>query len=343
MSPLTPLCLLALIAADPPAAPPPAATPEQARQAAERGLVFLQEDAVKWRNDKMCATCHHGTMTVWALAEAKHDGYAVKPEVFYENVKWTKERLENIDKPRDTREGWKMVNSPAITLSMMALALPDQQALSRDELKRIAGHLLRHQEEDGVWSWSAAPPKNRPPPFFESDEVATLQAMMALAPFVPADPGEKSPEREARERGAGWLAKSPPNDTTQAAALRLLFHVREKAPPEQVAREIDQLLARQNDDGGWGQLDDRASDAYATGQTLYILSLAGLPADRPAIQRGVSFLVATQKPDGSWSIPRRGHPGVTPGPFIVPITYFGAAWGTMGLMRVVPMGMRVAP
>jgi hypothetical protein len=39
-----------------------------ARKATERALTFLQTDAAKWREEHACATCHHGTMTVWAFA-----------------------------------------------------------------------------------------------------------------------------------------------------------------------------------------------------------------------------------------------------------------------------------
>ena len=141
-----------------------APTPQQTRKAVERGLKFLQDDAVKWRTERKCATCHHGTMTVWALSEAKSQGYTVPAETLADTVKWTKERLTNLDKPRDTRPGWSMVNSPALNLAVMAQAVPGQDALSADELKRIAGHLVRHQEADGSWAWSIAPNKNRPPP-----------------------------------------------------------------------------------------------------------------------------------------------------------------------------------
>lgn len=81
---------------------------------------------------------------------------------------------------------------------------------------------------------------------------------------------------------------------------------------------------------------DQPSDAYATGQSLYILNLLGVPGDRPEIQRAVGFLVATQREDGSWSMTRRGHDGVTPSENIIPITYFGSAWGTLGLIRFAP-------
>ena len=56
------------------------ATLQQARMAVERGLVFLQEDAVKWRTEHECASCHHGAMTVWGFTEAQNRGYAVGAE-----------------------------------------------------------------------------------------------------------------------------------------------------------------------------------------------------------------------------------------------------------------------
>src|SRR2546423_917573 len=79
------------------------ATPRQGRRAAERGLAFLQEDAARWRKDRACSTCHHGTMTVWALTEARSRGYEVAAGDLAEAVKWTKDRLlDRIDLPRDT-------------------------------------------------------------------------------------------------------------------------------------------------------------------------------------------------------------------------------------------------
>src|SRR6516162_6118110 len=94
-------------AAAPPRQRPREATPPQARRAAERGLAFLRKDAQKWRKERKCSTCHHGTMTVWALSEAKSQGYAVKPETLVDVRKWTWDRLleERIDLPRDKRPG----------------------------------------------------------------------------------------------------------------------------------------------------------------------------------------------------------------------------------------------
>jgi len=126
-------------------------TVEQTRQAVERAIDFIQKDAAKWRADKKCASCHHGTMTVWALSEAKAGGYPVKAETLGDMTAWTKERIKDIDKPRDTRPGFSMVNTPALYLAVMAQAVPEQTSISADELKQIAGHLVQHQEVDGSW------------------------------------------------------------------------------------------------------------------------------------------------------------------------------------------------
>src|SRR5262249_48804774 len=162
-------------------------------------------------------------------------GYEVGADTLADTAKWTKDRLlERIDLPRDTRPGWSMVSTPALYLAVMGLAVPKQDVVSADELKRIAGHLLRHQEADGSWASSVAPQKTRPPRVCESDEVATLLAYLALGPRVPADPKEKSEAHDARERAAAWLAKTKPSDTTQAAALRLLVKVRDGEPMKSV-------------------------------------------------------------------------------------------------------------
>ena len=127
------------------------------RSTIERGLNFLQQDAVKWRQEKNCSTCHHGTMTMWVQLEAKSRGFAVAPDELGEYSLGKRANHGRIDLPRDTRAGWSMVNTPAIYLAIMAHAVPRQDAISADDLKRVSGHLLRHQEENGAARWVHSP------------------------------------------------------------------------------------------------------------------------------------------------------------------------------------------
>src|SRR6266446_281832 len=89
----------------------PTRTPPQPHKVIERGLAFLEKDALKWRKERGCATCHHGTMTVWALSETKSQGYGVGVEFLADTVQWTKDQfVPRISKPRDAREGWNLVS-----------------------------------------------------------------------------------------------------------------------------------------------------------------------------------------------------------------------------------------
>jgi hypothetical protein len=102
---------------------------------------------------------------------------------------------------------------------------------------------------------------------------------------------------------------------------------------------IDELLAPQRADGGWSQtVPNWKSDAFATGQALYVLSLAGLTAEQPAIRRGQAFLVAMQKQDGSWPTISRSTPDGSPGSakLLTPITCAASSWATLGLAILVP-------
>jgi squalene cyclase len=102
---------------------------------------------------------------------------------------------------------------------------------------------------------------------------------------------------------------------------------------------IDELLALQRADGGWSQtVPELKSDAFATGQTLFVLSLVGYTAKQPEIKRGIDFLVATQSPDGSWPMLSRSTPDGSPGSskLLTPIECAASSWATLGLSRLAP-------
>ena len=317
--------------------PADSAAEDSPRKAIERGLSFLQTDVTTWRAEHDCATCHHGAMSVWVLSLARQQGYALNNEATAEIAEWTTTRFfEKVDEPRAEEPGARLVSQANIYLALSGQFVPEQDTISQSDLDRIAGHLVRHQEDDGSWSWSSAPRKNTPPPVFESDETVTLMAYLALQPRAAADADATAQVAESRRRAADWLEKSTSTGTTQALAFRLLVHVHAGQTGDRLQSALDALRSRQHDDGGWGQVADANSDAYGTGQALYALSLAGVPRDNSEIQRAVEFLVAHQRDDGSWPMTSRAHPGEQPFTNPVPITYFGSAWATLGLLQTFP-------
>ena len=150
--------------------------------------------------------------------------------------------------------------------------------------------------------------------------------------------GPSDAERTALKHGTDWLTGAKLSDDLQDKVFRLLLAIRAGKPQKETAPLIDELFARQQADGGWSQMAGAKSDAFATGQTLYVLALAGLTAERPEIHRAIDFLVATQKPDGSWLMTSRSTPDGRPGSskLLTPINCAAASWATLGLARLTP-------
>jgi squalene cyclase len=120
--------------------------------------------------------------------------------------------------------------------------------------------------------------------------------------------------------------------------LRLLLAAQSENSRDRLKSKIDEVLALQNEDGGWSQLPDLKSDAFSTGEALYTLSVSGTSNDHPSLKRGVNFLVATQRPDGSWLMESRSTPDGSPGSskLLTPITCAASSWAVLGLTTLVP-------
>ena len=75
-----------------------------------------------------------------------------------------------------------------------------------------------------------------------------------------------------------------------------------KANTERLRAEAEALLALQNADGGWHEVDSKRgpSAVYTTGQLLWSLLRNGYTKDDPRIRRGLDYLLAQQQPFGGW-------------------------------------------
>ncbi|HMF12646.1 MAG TPA: hypothetical protein VKE94_10080, partial [Gemmataceae bacterium] len=151
-------------------------------------------------------------------------------------------------------------------------------------------------------------------------------------------------QREALAKAIDWLDGAKPSDLHQDRVLKVILGARSGKQGKALRSTIDELLGLQRADGGWSQtVPEPTSDAFATGQTLYALSLAGLTAEQKEIKRGIDFLVTTQKPDGSWPMTSRSTPNGEPGSakLLTPITCAASSWATLGLARLVPKSTAV--
>jgi squalene cyclase len=315
-------CSLTVLA-DEPAGPKPNAT-----TAIERGLGFLAQDALAWKEAHNCASCHHAGMVVWALRAAKVRGFAVDEPVLAEMTQWmaaSGDGKMTIERPASAPHA---MSTKALYFALGLLADPEPDAASQEGLKRLLQTIESEQIEDGSWSgW----PETRPPLFGDSNDKTTALATLAL---LPAAASGDEPAKVARDKAAAWLAANKTDDDPQSIAMRLVLWRQLNRPVEEWGSLAQRIKDRQNADGGWSQTPEMASDAWATGQALYALAHADLKNDDPVIERGRAFLVATQRDDGSWPMTSRPmKPGGAGAKNLIPITGAGSAWAVLGLLR----------
>jgi hypothetical protein len=184
--------------------------------------------------------------------------------------------------------------------------------------REFADLILGMQKPEGSWDPGGQLPSQRRPRA-ETDEATTRWVVLSLQSLGPEDEAR----RAAREKAIAWLAEKKPGKSIEPLALALVMSQSESL--------LKELLSRQNSDGGWGWLSGEASDALATGQVLYALSLAGAKSDE-TIRRAWNFLVTTQGADGSWQVPSTKPKSKD----LSMAAYWGTAWAAIGLLRTLP-------
>jgi len=339
------LCSVAAARAAVPAVTPvgiPSASTAQIHQTVDRATQYVRNESADWLKTRKCAACHHAPMPLWALIEADRRGYTVDKKFVTET---TESLLGSKDKllasrifpnPVDRSDPRPQGRGLNLGLPMLAVAAQSLSPLTegqRHSLQLIAQEIVKKQQPDGSWEFFAG---LRRPPINESQ--ATDAAWIILALKGMTGPDATDSDRQALAKAVAWLDTAK-RDLHQDKVFKVLLAVRMGKPRQSMQATIDELLALQRADGGWSQtVPEPRSDAFATGQTLYVLSLAGYTADRREIKRGIDFLVATQKPDGSWPMISRSTPDGRPGSskLLTPINCAASSWATLGLASLVP-------
>ncbi len=161
-------------------------------------------------------------------------------------------------------------------------------------------YLLKTQNEEGYWTGQVVRP-----PFEESYFTATVLALQGMKHYATDE--QKSSAAAAIAKAKAWLAATSAKDQ-EDKVFRLwgLSMLADKAKEFAAARQA--MLAAQQEEGGWAQTETMKPDAYATGQTLFVLREVGFDSTSKAYQRGVRFLLQTQGADGSWFVKTRSRP-----------------------------------
>ena len=163
----------------------------------------------------------------------------------------------------------------------------------------IVRHIRVMQTPAGNWSTN----ESRRPPMAAGDFQAAALSIYSLKQY--GQDADKAETDAVIAKAVKWLENTKPA-TTQDRAFHLLGLAWGNASPATIKAAARALAATQRADGGWNQLPEMVSDAYATGQALYALNTAGNMAVSSSVyQKGVDYLLRTQAPDGSWHVETR--------------------------------------
>jgi hypothetical protein len=330
------LVVLLFGAAGPVAAAEPAPTTAAVRDAVTKALPLLQKAAGGHVAQRTCFACHSQAVPTLALTTARTRGFAVPADDLQKQLRFIANFLEtNRDEYRKGRGQGGQADTAGYALWTLELGGWKPDATTEAVTEYL---LLRDQDRD---HWRAS--GNRPPsegsPF-----TSTYVALRGLQTFGTA--GQRGRIDKRLCTICDWLARTPA-ETTEDRVFRLRGLERVAASAEEVGAAAQELLRAQRPDGGWAQAADLESDAYATGSVLVALhEAAGLRTDDPVYQRGVKFLLAEQREDGSWYVHSRSKPFQTYFETGFPhgkdqfISTAASGWATTALALTLPTEVR---
>jgi ankyrin repeat protein len=277
---------------------------EAFRAAIGKAMPLLQQTSVeskksfvKHASRQDCVSCHQQHLPLAAIGAAKRARISVDRDEEAELAAMVK-----AGELKNSEADWQALFHPdGVQTKGHALFGYSLAEFVPDEYSDAAVHFLATiQGKDGRWH------NNLPrPPIQTSDIGATALAINALQRY--GLPGQKAQFAKQVEKARQWLwTVKPQNTDNRVYQLMGLAWAGESA--EKLQPLAKALIAEQRKDGGWAQLSGLKSDAFATGQAVYALRMAGRSADDLSIQNGRRFLLEIQLEDGTWYVHRRAFP-----------------------------------
>jgi hypothetical protein len=274
--------------------------------ATHRGLALITRGATNWQAHKTCFSCHHQTLPMLAVIESASVGFEM-------NKAWLNSQADTTHKyfqvRIDTMNAGDHVPGGSTTAGYGLWALSMAERPGDETTTAVVTYLLKIQGtarlegreptelkrvQDGRWTTSC-----RRLPLQGSDIADTVLALLGMKQYATAQ--QQSNVARASAAAEKWLQQTPLK-TQEDRIWRLwgLHQMGGNAEAKQAT--LAAIISAQREDGGWPQSDDRTSDAFSTGQTLFMLCKTGTLPDNPMVQRARDYLLRTQLADGSWLV-----------------------------------------
>ena len=256
------------------------------RDAAQRGLEWLQQAAADWGNEHQCVGCHVQAQALMGQAVAIEQGYRV-------NMRALHDLAEQIRSKQQPDGSWppSPYNTAAAAFASMGLAhaAVATNKTSDVELMKGADNLLVRQDTGG-----SIPLDSSRPPIEQGDFMTTANSLVAMR--WTAMHSKDAKYRQAAERALGWIESHEP-ETTQDSVFKVIALMHFGSPEQKriAWSTVESLAGQQQPDGGWKETPQMdGSNAFATGQALYAFKQAGVSVQGEMFRRGVDYLLKTQ-------------------------------------------------
>jgi len=270
------------------------------REAAQRGLDWLQQSAVNWGSSDHpdgCFGCHVQAQALMGQAVALKQGYRVSLPAM--------RVLTDLMRKQTTPQGRVGSQNEILSSTFGAMGYAEAAEASRRasdrELLYTVDYLVSQQTAEGSIPFNA----NDELPIVQGQLMLTGNALVAIEWAAAHSPDPKY--GRAAQQALAWMAASDPL-TTQDQVFKIvaLEHYGTPDYKRMAWTVVEELAGQQQPDGGWkesAKMD--SSNAFATGQVLYAFKQAGISVRSEMFRRGVDYLLKTQINDtsaanGSW-------------------------------------------
>lgn len=264
------------------------------RRAIERAIPTLEAGSSGSATERTCFTCHNQALPVIAINAARLRDFTVDEQNLKRQVEHT---VQHLERGRKNYQAGKGQGGRVLTAGYALWTLQAGGVKPGPLTHDVAEFLRSYQANLGHWRQGG-----KRPPTSGSDFTATYVALRGLLSYANDPEADKVKQRVAKAKE--WTLRAKPQDTEdQVFRLRSLLLL--KPEPKVIREQIDQLLANQRDDGGWSQISDADSDAYATATVLAALLDSGVKVDESPLQKGIGYLLQSQQEDGTWHVTTR--------------------------------------
>ena len=301
--------------------------------AVEKALVLLEKQSYNFIRIAGCNSCHSQDLPSAAAGLARSRGLHAPREIpqLPASMMPSPERL--ID--------FAVVSAPSTAWELVDFGM---NGVPRNAYTDAAVRFIKAmQTPEGNWSSN----ESRRPPMNAGDYQAAAVTIYALKHYGP--PAEQASTNQAIAKAVAWLDGGSP-ELTQDRAFKAIALAWADEGSESAKRAARNVISMQRADGGWSQIPGTESDAYATGQALYALHIAGkMSMADPVFRKGIDYLLRTQAADGSWHVKSRSiwlQPYFESGfPYGQDqfISAAGTAWASMALTVAVQPQTSVQP